>query len=329
MAISRYRFSSGGLDWFLLMLPVMILLAYFFPEPGIREEPVSLNDIASYGVAGIFFFYGLKLNRAQLKAGLSNWKMHLLIQATTFIVFPLLALLIKPLFSHWNQESIWLGIFFLCALPSTVSSSVVMVSIAGGNIPAAIFNASISAFIGIFITPLWIGLFLEQSGTDAGSQQIVIKLLLQVLLPVILGFALNSPLRAFTDRHKSKLKTFDQLIILLIIYTSFAHSFYEELFAGTSLLSLFLLAAGMLLLFLVVMWFMKQCSGLMGFSPEDSIAVMFCGSKKSLVHGSVMAGILFSGDPLTGIILLPLMLYHALQLIASSILAGKMARTPS
>jgi solute carrier family 10 (sodium/bile acid cotransporter), member 7 len=136
------------------------------------------------GISFIFFFYGVKLSPQKLKEGLSNWKLHLVVQSTTFLVFPLVVLLFYALFGD-EANYLWLGTFYLAALPSTVSSSVVMVSIAGGNLPAAIFNASISSMVGIFITPLWMDLMLPETSVSFDLTDTFIKLSLQVLLPVI------------------------------------------------------------------------------------------------------------------------------------------------
>lgn len=320
-ALSRF-----GLDGFLFAIIAMVILAWFFPQLGTMQHPFSLEEVANYGVSGVFFFYGLKLNGEKLKKGLANWRMHLVIQVTTFIVFPLLALAVKPFFKTGGAEHLWLGIFFLAALPSTVSSSVVMVSIARGNIPAAIFNASISALIGVFVTPVWVGVFLSADTGTFDATDIVIKLMLQVLVPVILGILLNKRFGGLTEKYKNRLRQFDQLIILMIIYTSFCKSFTLHLFANMSFIEIILLAAGMLFLFLAILFFVKLVAKLLKFNRDDTITVMFCASKKSLVHGTVMAGILFAGSSLTGFILLPLMLYHALQIIAASLLAKRMAK---
>lgn len=321
----RSALSRFGIDGFLLAIIAMVILASLFPGPGVAKEPISLEEIANYGVSVIFLFYGLRLSPEKMKAGLSNWKMHLVIQFTTFILFPLLVLLIKPLF-HESIFSLWLGVFFLSALPSTVSSSVVMVSIAKGNIPAAIFNASLSSMLGIFITPLWTGLFIaaDTGGFDASS--IVLKLCLQVLLPVVAGIILHRYFGRFAEKQSKTLKLFDQSVILLIIYTSFCKSFAEHLFDGLGITKILLLAAGMVLLFFLVFGLMNIISRLLHFSREDRVTVVFCGSKKSLVHGTVMSKVLFPQTTLSGIIILPLMLYHALQLIAASIIAQKMGR---
>lgn len=324
----RSILSRFGIDGFLLAIIAVVILASVFPGPGIVKEPVSLEEIANYGVSIIFLFYGLRLSPEKMKAGLGNWKMHVVIQLTTFVLFPLLILLIKPLF-HDSIFPLWLGIFFLAALPSTVSSSVVMVSIAKGNIPAAIFNASLSSMLGIFITPLWTGLFIaaDTGGFDASS--ILLKLCLQVLLPVAVGIILHRYLGRFAEKNNKTLKLFDQSIILLIIYTSFCKSFAEHLFDGLGITRILLLAAGMIVLFFLVFGLMNIISRLLHFSRNDRVTVVFCGSKKSLVHGTVMSKVLFPQSTLSGIIILPLMLYHALQLIAASIIAQKMGRRPN
>jgi sodium/bile acid cotransporter 7 len=318
--------SRAGFDGFLLMIGTMILLAYFLPEPGMVKEPISLEEIANLGVSLIFLFYGLRLSVDKLKAGLVNWKMHIVVQLSTFLFFPLLVLALRPLFINTDFELLWLGIFFLAALPSTVSSSVVMVSIAKGNIPAAIFNSSISSLIGVVVTPLWVGLFIASATGDFDVTQVFIKLIIQVLLPVIIGISLNSRFGNIAEKYKKQLKYFDQAVILSIIYTSFCKSFSDHIFEGFTALELVGLAAGLMTLFFVVFLCVGLLSRLFGFSDEDRITVLFCGSKKSLVHGTVMSKVLFQHSTITGIILLPLMLYHALQLIAASIIAQSMAR---
>ncbi|MBD1398773.1 bile acid:sodium symporter [Pontibacter sp. JH31] len=316
----------AGFDWFLLALMGMILLAYLWPEGGLDKEPISLGDVATYGVSLIFFFYGLRLSPEKLRAGLGSWRLHLVVQASTFLLFPLLIMPLHTLFEGTSGELLWLGTFYLAALPSTVSSSVVMVSIAGGNIPAAIFNASISSLIGVFVTPLWMGLYLSAGSGDFDMGQIMLKLVLQVLLPVTLGIVLHRYWGGFAERNRKQLRFFDQGIILLIVYTSFSESFARDMFSGYSIGDLFLLGLGMIGLFFLVYSIVHVVSHLMGFGPEDRITAIFCGSKKSLVHGTVMSKVLLPDANMVGIILLPIMLYHALQLLASSVIAQSIAR---
>lgn len=314
--------KKAGIDGFLIAIILIILLAYIYPEAGIATQPISLDQVGAYGLSLIFFFYGLKLKPGQLLSQLSNWRMHLLIQLSTFVLFPVVALLIKPFFNEVSFYT-WLGIYYLCALPSTVSSSVVMVSIAGGNLPSAIFNASVSTLLGVFITPLWIVPLLEQQTGNVDTSAIILKLTLQVVLPVTLGLLLNARLGSIADRYKTQLRYFDQSIILLIIYTAFSHSFYEKAFDGLTIANLLLLGGGMTLLFFVVYYLMKWISAKLLLNREDTITVLFCGSKKSLVHASVMSKVLFPASPMVSVILLPIMIYHALQLIFVSIIAQK------
>jgi solute carrier family 10 (sodium/bile acid cotransporter), member 7 len=316
-----------GLDWFILSLIGMIILASQFPGPGIAEGPFSISWLANIGVSLIFFFYGLKLNRNKLAAGLSNWRLHILVQASTFILFPLLVLCLKPWLNNGETQVLWLGSFFLAALPSTVSSSVVMVSIAHGNIPGAIFNASISSLMGIFITPAWMALVTGGNHNDIDMSDVVKKLLLQILLPVVLGLLLNpTRLGKIAGKYSKQLKYFDQLTILSIVYTAFSDSFDQHMFSTLSIPELVLLGACLLGLFFVAYFITGVVARLLGFNREDTITATFCGSKKSLIHGTVMAKVIFMGSPLMGILLLPIMLYHALQLIAVSIMAQGMAR---
>jgi sodium/bile acid cotransporter 7 len=317
--------QKAGLNGFFFALIFMVLLAWFFPYHGTTQSPLPLGTITKYGVSVIFLIYGLRLSPEKLRTGLTNWKLHLLIQTTTFLVFPLFVLIFSFLLNDPEYGMLWIGTFYLAALPSTVSSSVVMVSIAGGNLPAAIFNASISSVIGIFLTPLWMSFFIKETGSSVDLIDVIVKLCLQVLAPVILGILLHDRFGSFAERYKTELRYFDQTIILLIVYTAFCESFYGDMFASHQMTEILMLALIMISLFLVMFMCMYLLSSLFKFNREDTITVLFCGSKKSLVQGAVMGRVLFPNPVSFGLILLPLMLYHALQLIAGSIIAEKMA----
>lgn len=328
MANKAFQFLARfGLDWFILSLIGVIVLASQFPGPGVADGPFSISSIANIGISLIFFFYGLKLNRSKLVAGLSNWRLHILVQVSTFIIFPLLLLALRFWLDQGDLHILWLGTFFLAALPSTVSSSVVLVSIANGNIPAAIFNASISSLLGIFITPIWMSLITGGNHNSIDMGDIMMKLLLQILAPVILGLLLNpTKLGKVAGKYNKQLKFFDQLTILAIVYTAFSESFDKHMFSNLGLGELLLLGAGMMILFFVVYFLIGYIARLLHFNREDRVTATFCGSKKSIIHGTVMAKVIFMNSPLTGILLLPIMLYHALQLIAVSIIAQGMAK---
>ena len=319
--------SRFGLDTFILLLISMILLASVFPQGGTGKGPWSLSSIAGYGISLIFFFYGLKLNFTKIKAGLRNWKLHAVVHLSTFVLFPLLVWSCKGLFHSTSVYTLWLGAFFVASLPSTVSSSVVMVSIAEGNIPAAIFNASISSILGVFITPLLMALVNTGTAETADMSAIISKLILQILVPVLLGILLNKKWGRFAETYKKQLKYFDQTVILTIVYTAFSESFAQHMFSNIGIHRIRgALGIAMLFLFFLVYFIIRFISSLFSFNREDTITATFCGSKKSLVHGTVMAKVLFANSTITGILLLPLMLYHALQLIVVSMIAQRLAK---
>jgi len=320
--------ARAGLDWFLLALLGVVGLAYWRPDLGSKASPMPWHLVTTVGVALVFFFYGLKLNLDRLREGMRNWRLPVVVQLTTFVLFPALALLAKPLFGTEKGELLWQSIFFLCALPSTVSTSVVMVSMAGGNLPAAIFNASLSSLLGIALTPLLTSLFLH-TGTGGGQLWgLAAQLLWQVVLPVGAGILLNPRFGAAADRHKASLRYFDQFTILLIVYTAFCESFAEGIFGSYEPADVAKLSLGMMGLYLLVFALVWGLGRALHFSRADNITTVFCGSKKSLVHGSVMASLLFPASTATGLLLLPLMLYHALQIILASSMAQYLGRQP-
>ncbi len=296
-----------------------ILLAYLLPSiPGYFK----LGIIIDIGIGLIFFFYGLKLSPADLKRGFLNYRAHILIQLTTFVIFPLLTFLFLPVFEGGTGSEIWLAIFFLGVLPSTVSSSVVMVAIAKGNLPTAIFNASISGLIGIIATPLWLSLFMLKTG-EFEISDIILKLFFQIVLPLFLGLWLQRFFVNLVKTYNRQLGLFDKFVIFLIVYSSFSNSFSSGLFDTITGFDLLKLSVIVVLLFFVIYSLTGLISRWWNFSREDTITVKFAGTKKSLVHGSVMAKIIFGSSASMGLFLLPIMLYHILQLVIIAIFAEK------
>ncbi|MCL2040835.1 MAG: bile acid:sodium symporter [Bacteroidales bacterium] len=316
-----------GIDGFVVALICAVLVAWAYPALGVMTSPVSLGLITDVGIAGIFFFYGLRINPAQMRVGVLNWKLHILIQLTTFVLFPILIFSAMLFVPEAKSSLLWVGIFYVAALPSTVSSSVLMVSIGRGNIPAAIFNASLSSILGVLLTPLWMRFFLTQAthGGIASFNDILLRLLWQIVLPLTVGFLLHRILSNFAEKYKNYLRLFEKTVIVLIVYTAFSRSFAEGIFLDYSLWTIFGVAFGMLLLFTVIYWTLKLICKLLRFSLEDSITALFCGSKKSLVHGSAMAKVLFQNIASSGLLLMPIMMYHILQLIIVGVIAVKLS----
>lgn len=309
---------------FIAALLFSILVAWFFPQ---GPEVLPLRTITDIGIGFIFFFYGLKLSPTEFKAGLYNYRVHILIQLTTFVVFPLLALAFLPFFEAGTASNLWLALFFLGALPSTVSSSVVMVSLARGNLPTAIFNASLSGLIGIVATPLWMSMFMAAT-SDFEFGAVVQKLMLQIILPLIIGLFLQRWLGNLARKHSKKISFFDKSVIILIVYSSFSTAFSTQLFSSVGVADMLKLMLMVSLLFFVVYFGLGFASKLIGLNTEDEIAAKFCGTKKSLVHGSVMVKVIFGNSAANALYLLPIMLYHILQLLVVAVFAEKYRNRP-
>jgi sodium/bile acid cotransporter 7 len=313
LLISSIRLN---LIWFLVL---MIFFAYLSPRVGSHWV---VGRVALCGLFVTFFCYGIGMSPAIIRNGITNWKLHLTVQLTTFLTFPIIVLVARQFFITESTKEIWLGIFYMSVLPSTVSTSVVMVSLAGGNLTAAIFNASISGMIGVFVTPIWMSLFITNiAGAENFSVINAIRdLLIIIILPLGLGMCCNKRFGNWAGRNKKYLKYFDQSVILLVVYSSFSKSFASNAFDGFAVLQLMLLGVGMLGLFFCVYGTTFLCCRAMRFNAEDTITALFCGSKKSLAHGITMSKVIFAGMSGVGIVLLPLMFYHAMQLIIVSLI---------
>lgn len=310
-------------DGFIVALLGAIVLAYVFPQLYRWNNGGILEWATSIGVSLIFFFYGLKLSFKQIKEGLSNWKLHLLVQAATFIFFPLLVMPFYPLVQTAIQHDFWLSFFFLAALPSTVSSSVVMVSIAKGNVPAAIFNASISGLIGVVVTPLWMQWFIDFGEMDVLGD-VYWGLIKEIVIPVFFGMVLQPFFGKWATRYGKQLSLFDKSIILLIVYGSFAESFESGVFTTMGKGYMFYVMLGVVCLFVLIYgWLYLLTTAVFKFNQADRVTALFCGSKKSLTHGSVFGKFLFAHSASAGLYLLPLMIFHAFQILVVTIIAQR------
>jgi len=316
-------------DWFLGGMAVAVVIAWFFPDPGARGGWLYPEILTKAGISLIFFLHGLTLSFSALKAGTLRWKLHIVVQVTTFLVFPLIGLATLWVAGDTLSPALRTGVFFLCALPSTVSSSVAMTAIARGNVAGAVFNATLSSLIGIFLTPLWIGLLMSTGGQRLPLGQVIFDLTIWLLLPLVLGQALRPVLGAFAGRHRKHISLVDRFTILLLVYTSFCDSVKQGVWAKQGWLMILGIAVGSCALFFLVMSLVNAVSKALHFSEEDRIAAIFCGSKKTLASGVPMAQLIFVGHPGIGLILLPIMIYHQLQLIICASLAGRWAGRPT
>jgi sodium/bile acid cotransporter 7 len=313
-------------DWFLLGMISSVILASLFPRFGATGGTMHADIASNAGIFMIFLFHGMDISPQAMKNGLARWKLHLTVQTTTFVIFPLLFFAFKYAFSGIVPEDLMWGFLYLCALPSTISSSVAMTAIAHGNVPGAIFNATLSNLIGIFLTPMIIGLVLSTEGASLPLGQAILNISILLFLPFVLGQALRPWFKGFISRHKKGVNTFDKLVILMLVYSAFCDSVKSGLWTnyGVSLIFITIGGAAVILGFILV--FNTFSARLLGFDKEDEITAVMCGSKKTLAAGVPMAKLLFPGNPILGLIVLPIMFYHQLQLFACSILAERYAR---
>lgn len=321
--------KSLPLDGFLLSLIAAVLLAALWPTPGVSGGFVHVDWVSSYGIAVVFVLYGLTLSPEKMWAGMVHWRLHLLVQAGTFILFPAVILALGPIVAPHLPRDTWTGFFYLAALPSTVSSSVAMTSLARGNVPAAIFNASLSSIIGVFVTPLLMAWYIHNGGGSLPLGHVLTKVMLLVLLPIAIGQALHRPLLAWTTRHLKRIKLVDRAVIIVIVYNSFCDSIAGGVWSTRDVPLLAAIALGVIALFFLVYGLMQLPIALLGFNREDRIACLFCASKKSLATGVPLARIIFGATPALGQIIVPLILFHFFQLVIVSVLAARFARDES
>ena len=310
-------------DNFTLALLATVLLASLLP---CRGEMARIADITTDGaIALLFFLHGAKLPRAAILQGLKHWRLHLTVFASTFVLFPLLGLALQPLGRTLLTPQLYLGVLFVCALPSTVQSSIAFTSIAGGNVSAAVVSASMSNLLGIVLTPVLVGLLLASHG-GATSWHGALDIVLQLLLPFVLGHASRRWIGSFIDRHKPLLGYTDQGTILLVVYTAFSAAVVEGLWRDTPVSALLSTLAMCALLLALVMPTLTWSARRLGFSRADEITMVFCGSKKSMASGIPMAKILFAGQlGGLGALVLPLMIFHQLQLMVCAVVARRYA----
>ncbi|MCD9121400.1 MULTISPECIES: bile acid:sodium symporter family protein [Cupriavidus] len=313
------------IDGFVLIMLTAIAVALAAPELGTGDGPLHLGLVTSLGVALVFFLHGAALSRDKLVAGAKHWRLHTFVQVFTYVVFPLIGAALMFGLRDQLPADLLLGVFFLCALPSTVSSSVAMTSMARGNVPGAIFNATISGLIGMALTPLLMGLVISASGASMPLGKALTGVALQLLLPFALGQLARPVIGGWLGRHKAITSKIDRGVIVLIVYSSFCDATAEGLwhqYSWQTIAAVMGLAAVLLFAILATTTFVARR---LGFAIEDEITAVFCGSKKSLANGIPMAKILFAGHPALGLLVLPLMVYHQLQLIVCSVMASRYA----
>jgi sodium/bile acid cotransporter 7 len=314
---------STVLDPFLLALAGTVALAAVLPAHGAAAAAASIA--AKSAIALLFFLYGARLSPQQAWHGIRQWRLHLLVLATTFVLFPLLGLAARALVPSVLTSDLYHGVLFLCLVPSTVQSSIAFTSIARGHVSAAIVSASLSNILGIVLTPLLVVLLLNTSGAIRVDGSSIRDIVAQLLLPFGAGQLARPWIAGLITRYAALLKVVDRGSILLVVYTAFSMGVVQGIWVSVDvwrLILVSLVAAVLLALVLAVTTVIGRVARL---DRGDAIVLLFCGSKKSLASGLPMALVFFPAATV-GLTMLPLMIFHQIQLVVCAVIASRLAR---
>jgi solute carrier family 10 (sodium/bile acid cotransporter), member 7 len=304
------------IDKFLAAILLTVAFAAVMPARG--ETAAAVGWLADAAIVLLFFMHGAKLSPQEALVGARHWRLHVMVFLGTFALFPLLGMSAHFLAPNFLPGPLWAGVILLTALPSTVQASIVFTSVAGGNVPAAMFSATASSLLGVFLTPLIAGFLLARHGLDISARS-VLGIVVQLLLPFVAGQLLRPWIGAYLTRHPRALKSVDYGSILIIVYAAFSHGVVDGIWHQIGAGDLFKVALVDIALLATVMAILTFVSRQLGFSRADEIAIVFCGSKKSLVNGVPIASLLFAGH--VGLVVIPLMLFHQMQLMVCASLA--------
>ncbi|WP_294930711.1 bile acid:sodium symporter family protein [uncultured Paracoccus sp.] len=311
-----------GLDRYMLLLVATILLATFLPARG--GFATLLSGVTYWAVALLFFLYGAKLSTATIMSGLTNIPLQLGCLICTYAMFPLLVLAMKPLVGAFLPAAFAVGLLYLACLPSTVQSSIAFTSVSGGNVAGAVCAASLSNLLGVGLAPLLFALLVPSESGFHVEAAAIWKICQQILLPFVLGQLCRPLLGGFLNRHKLPTMIVDRGSILLIVYSAFSAGVTGGIWQIVGLADLAGLALAVVLLMGVVMGLTVLGGRVAGMGRADLMALFYCGSTKSLATGLPMAGILFMGQDVA-MIVLPLMLYHLIQLFVCAVVSQRTA----
>lgn len=315
---------------FLLALLGAVGLAFLFPDPGSDDGFLHADIVNNFGIALILFLQGLSLAYEKIKSGAGNWRLHLIIQSFTFVVFPLVGLGLNagvPFFWPGEPEAIRLGFLYLCVLPSTVSTSVVLTSVAGGNTSGALFNAAFSNIIGVVLTPILVHLLMQSTGQTASFGPLMLQITLLTLIPFALGMLLRNSVKKWVDAHKPWINRISNAVIVFIVYSAFCDSVKDQIWNRHGFLITGQVLSLALLLFIGMSLLIYGVCRVFRLDREDTIAAYFCSVKKTLAMGVPLAMLIFGDTPDLPFILLPIMFYHPIQLLINGILANRWAQT--
>ncbi|MGH3314064.1 MAG: bile acid:sodium symporter family protein [Streptomyces sp.] len=306
-------------DPYIALLLGTVALAALLPASDGVATGLGWGTKAAVGL--IFFLYGARLSPGEAVGGLRHWRLQLAVVCCTFAAFPLLGLATHGLVPYVLTPELQSGLLFLCLVPSTIQSSVAFTSIARGNVSAAICAGTYSSLLGMLATPLLVAWLI--GGPAALSADGLLGIVSQLLGPFLAGQLLRRWIGGFLTRHRRILGVVDRGSILLVVYSAFSRGVSEGVWGQVTALRLLgVLGVGTLLLALMMAlaWY---GSGRLGFVRADRVVITFAGSNKSLAAGLPMASVLFGAQ--ASLAVLPLMLFHQLQLIVCAFLARRWA----
>jgi sodium/bile acid cotransporter 7 len=317
------RLSALPIDSFLLALAATVALAALVPAHGGAADAVSAA--AKAAIALLFFLYGARLSPQQAWHGVRQWRLHVLVLATTFVVFPMLGLAARALVPSVLTVDLYNGLLFLCLVPSTVQSSIAFTSIAKGHVSAAIVSASLSNILGVVLTPLLVVLLMTTSGAPRVDATAIRDIVVQLLFPFAAGQLARPWLGGLIARYAALLKVVDRGSILLVVYTAFSMGVVKGIWVSVNVWRLISVTVVAAVLLAVVLGVTTALGRLAGLDRGDAIVLLFCGSKKSLASGLPMALVLFPAATV-GLTMLPLMIFHQIQLVVCAVIASRLAR---
>ncbi|MDX2277214.1 MAG: bile acid:sodium symporter family protein [Hyphomonadaceae bacterium] len=310
------------LDVFTFLILLVLSIALVVPARG--QAAALLSPVTNVAIGVLFFLHGARLSRQAIMAGIAHWRFHLAALALTFVLFPALAILIHASAASLLPGALLTGLIYLCVLPSTVQSSIAYTAMAHGNVPAAICSASLSNLVGVFATPLLAAALIGAQGTTATltSIQMIVS---QILLPFIAGHLFRPLIGTFVDRHKAALSWFDRGVILAIVYRAFSSATVERVWTQLSPTDFIIVLGFAAALLIAAIFGAAILAQALKFDRADKVALTFCGVQKSLASGAPMASVIFPAATV-GAVLLPLMIYHQVQLMVGAVMARRFAQ---
>jgi sodium/bile acid cotransporter 7 len=310
-------------DGFTLAIVATVAIASFLPCHG--EGAVIFSGLTTLAIAIMFFMQGARLSRDAVIAGLAQWRLHAVILASTFVLFPVLGFGFRALFPHLISPPMLIGLLYICLLPSTVQSSIAFTSIGHGNVPAAICAATFSTLIGVIVTPILASLLLRTHGGHGDGFGAIGSIFVELLLPFILGQVMRPWIADWAQRNRNILKYTDRGSIILVVYTAFSAAVMRGIWHELPLSGFAEIIVSNAILLAAVLLITTYGSRALGFARAEEVAIVFCGSKKSAATGVPMANVLF-GASTVGLIVLPLIIFHQMQLMVCAVLAKRYAR---